>query len=198
LKRKKMAEALIKGLPEIVRFSGGLQADPARVIKQMQQRGLEGLIAKKTDSHYESGRRSGAWVKFKWTNEQEFVIGGYTPPKGSRTCFGAILVGYYEGEKLLFAAKVGTGFGQKLLRLLYQQFQPLVRSDCPFGNLPEKNLAGGVTVGEMRRCLWLEPKLVCQIRFAEWTRDNHLRQPSFLGLREDKNPREVVREKVRR
>jgi bifunctional non-homologous end joining protein LigD len=163
----------------------------------MQARGLEGLIAKKKDSVYEPGRRSGAWAKFKWTNEQEFVIGGYTCPKGSRSHFGAILVGYYDKHKLRFAAKVGTGFNDATLRALHGHFQRLVQSECPFVNLPERS--PGLSVGfgrtEMKRCTWLRPELVCQVRFAEWTRDDHLRQPAFLGLREDKRPQEVVREK---
>jgi bifunctional non-homologous end joining protein LigD len=169
-------------------------------MRAMQARGLEGLIAKRRDSKYESGRRSGAWVKFKWTNEQEFVIGGYTEPKGTRSHFGALLVGYYEQGTLRFAAKVGTGFDQRLLVALYAKFQELVRPDCPFANLPEKARGGrsqGLTARAMRNCTWLEPKLVCQIRFAEWTRDHHLRQPAFLGLREDKAPKEVIREKPR-
>jgi len=198
--RKELAEALLANAPEKIRFSGSIQADSAELMKAMQARGLEGLIAKRKDSKYETGRRSGAWVKFKWTNEQEFVIGGYTQPRGTRSHFGALLVGYYQGDELIFAAKVGTGFDQRLLTLLHQKFQKLIRSDCPFANLPEKTAAGrsqGLTAREMKLCTWLEPKLVCQVRFAEWTRDGHLRQPAFLGLREDKRPEEVVREKPR-
>jgi bifunctional non-homologous end joining protein LigD len=197
LKRKELAEELLKNLPDAVRFSGGLKANPQKVIKQMKQRRLEGLIAKKIDSKYESGRRSGAWQKFKWTNEQEFVIGGYTPPQGARSYFGAILVGYYEGDTLRFAAKVGTGFDHKMLASLHGKFQKLLRPNCPFANLPEKPGPGGrgFTLAEMRRTTWIEPKLICQVRFAEWTRDNHLRQPAFMGLREDKSPKEVIREK---
>lgn len=196
--RKAMVETLVGNVSSHIRFSPSIKADSARLMREMQARGLEGLIAKRRDSKYESGRRSGAWVKFKWTNEQEFVIGGYTQPKGTRTHFGALLVGYYEKGKLLFAAKVGTGFDQKLLSALHNKFKPLIRSDCPFDNLPEK-ISGrwgqGLSAAEMRRCTWLEPKLVCQIRFAEWTRDNHLRQPAFLGIREDKEPKDVVRER---
>jgi len=195
--RKTMAEAAIAKLPRVIRFSASIQANSAPLVRAMQARGLEGLIAKRKESKYESGRRSGAWVKFKWSNEQEFVIGGYTPPQGGRSYFGAILVGYYQGNQLLFAAKVGTGFNQKTLKELHGKFQSLLRSNCPFANLPE-NLPGsskGLTAGKMRECTWLEPKLVCQIRFSEWTRDNHLRQPAFLGLREDKKPEEVVRER---
>jgi bifunctional non-homologous end joining protein LigD len=198
LERKAMAESLLKGVAPMIRFSAGIQTDSATVMREMQARGLEGLIAKRKDSSYEKGRRSGAWLKFKWTNEQEFVIGGYTQPRGSRTHFGAILVGYYENEELRFAAKVGTGFDYKLLSSLFDKFQKLTRIDCPFVNLPEKPSAGrgkGLTAAQMKVCTWVEPKLVCQVRFAEWTRDHHLRQPAFMGLREDKDPEEVVREK---
>ena len=199
LKRKAMAQALLANAPENIRFSANIHAHSERVLREMQARGLEGLIAKKRESKYEIGRRSGAWVKFKWTSEQEFVIGGYTPPQGTRSHFGAILVGYYDRGKLKFASKVGTGFNQKLLKSLFDRFQKLRRDDCPFANLPEKKASRrgrALTVAEMRRCTWIEPKLVCQIRFAEWTRDDHLRQPAFLGLREDKDAKEVVREKA--
>ncbi len=194
-RRKELAQALVADLGPTIRFSPGIRADSARVMGEMQARGLEGLIAKQKDSCYEAGRRSGAWVKFKWSNEQEFVIGGYTEPKGGRSHFGAILVGYYERERLLFAGKVGTGFNEQQLTDLYRKFQKLARPDCPFANLPEKlPRPGGLTASQMRRCTWLEPRLVCQVRFAEWTRDYHLRQPAFLGLREDKAAKEVVRE----
>jgi len=165
----------------------------------MQARDLEGLVAKRKDSTYEPGKRSGAWVKFKWSNEQEFVIGGYTEPKGGRSHFGAILVGYYEGKQLRFAGKVGTGFGQRLLRELHARFQKLIRADCPFSNLPENlpSSSSGLTASQMRRCTWLKREVVCQVRFAEWTRDHHLRQPAFLGLRDDKDPKEVIREQPR-
>jgi bifunctional non-homologous end joining protein LigD len=196
--RKAMLETLVAKVSPAIRFSPSIKADSARLMREMKARGLEGLIGKRRDSKYEVGRRSGGWVKFKWTNEQEFVIGGYTQPKGTRTHFGALLIGYYEKNKLLFAAKVGTGFDQKLLESLYNKFKNLIRPDCPFANLPEKRPgSSGLSAAEMRRCTWLEPKLVCQVRFAEWTRDNHLRQPAFLGLREDKRPKEVVREKAK-
>ncbi|HWD92381.1 MAG TPA: non-homologous end-joining DNA ligase [Verrucomicrobiae bacterium] len=199
LKRKAMAKMLLAQMPDAVRFSASIDADSHRVLKEMQARGLEGVIAKRKDSKYEIGRRSGAWVKFKWTTQQEFVIGGYSEPRGTRSNFGALVVGYYEDKKLKFAAKVGTGFDQKLLKSLHQKFQKLIRRDCPFVNLPEKagRFGRGLTAAEMKRCTWLDPKLVCEIRFAEWTRDGHLRQPAFLGMREDKRPLEVVREKAR-
>ncbi|HZR20497.1 MAG TPA: non-homologous end-joining DNA ligase [Verrucomicrobiae bacterium] len=195
--RKAVAQKLIEGTHPTLRFSGDIHTESPRLMKEMQARGLEGLIGKKRESVYEPGRRSGAWVKFKWTNEQEFVIGGYTQPKGARSHFGALLVGFYEHGRLRFAAKVGTGYDEATLRLLYGKLQKLKQSDCPFVNLPESSggLSGGVSRAEMKRCTWVRPELVCQVRFAEWTRDNHLRQPAFLGLREDKNPSEVAREK---
>jgi bifunctional non-homologous end joining protein LigD len=199
LKRKAMAKMLLARAPDAIRFSASIAAESERVLAEMKARGLEGVIAKQKNSKYEIGRRSGAWVKFKWTMQQEFVIGGYSEPRGSRSHFGALIVGYYENKKLKFAAKVGTGFDQKLLKSLHQKFQKLIRRDCPFVNLPEKagRFGRGLTAAEMKRCTWLDPKLVCEIRFAEWTRDGHLRQPAFLGMREDKSPKEVVREKAK-
>ena len=200
LKRKAMAKALLANVPDTVRFSASIQAESERILKEMKARGLEGVIAKRKDSrNTKSGGGAARGVKFKWTTQQEFVIGGYTEPGGTRLHFGALVVGYYEGKKLKFAAKVGTGFDQKLLKSLHQKFQKLVRRDCPFVNLPEKagQFGRGLTAAEMKRCTWLDPKLVCEIRFAEWTRDDHLRQPAFLGLREDKRAEEVVREKPR-
>jgi len=197
LKRKAMAKMLLERASDTIRFSASINAESERILAEMKSRGLEGVIAKQKDSKYEIGRRSGAWVKFKWTTQQEFVIGGYSEPRGTRSHFGALVVGYYEKKKLKFAAKVGTGFDQKLLKSLHQKFQKLTQPDCPFVNLPEKagRFGRGLTAAEMKRCTWLDPKLVCEIRFAEWTRDDHLRQPAFLGLREDKQPEEVIREK---
>jgi bifunctional non-homologous end joining protein LigD len=154
--------------------------------------GLEGLIAKKKDSRYEIGLRSGAWTKVKWGHEQEFVIGGYTDPEGSRPYFGSVLAGYYDGSKLIFAAKVGTGFNAKLLKSLYDRFQKIRTDTTPFANLPERG--GVIGPSQMRFCKWVRPRLVCQVRFTEWTGDGHLRQPVFLGLREDKEPGDVVKE----
>ena len=167
------------------------------MLSEVKRLGLEGLIAKQPASKYEVGRRSGAWVKLKCVNEQEFVIGGYTPPKGSRDHFGALLVGYYERGKLIFASKVGSGYTQASLRQLFNTFKPLRRETCPFVNLPTRRtgrFGQGITASEMTLCTWLEPRLVAQIRFTEWTSDGGLRHPVFLGLREDKRAKEVTRE----
>ena len=153
------------------------------------------MIAKKPDSVYESGRRSGTWVKCKITKSQEFVIGGYTQPEGSGKYFGSLLVGYQRPHKLLFAGRVGTA--EKVLADLYAGLQKLKRATCPFVNLPEKKRgrwSQGITPAIMKRCHWVEPVLVAQVKFTEWTRYDQLRQPVFLGLRTGKRAKDVVRE----
>jgi bifunctional non-homologous end joining protein LigD len=195
--RKAMLKELIEDAPETIRYSVPFDAPLEDLLEQARSFGLEGLTGKQQDSRYESGRRSGAWIKLKLISSQEFVIGGYTPPGGGRKYFGAIIVGYFSGDDLYFAGKVGSGFSEKALKELFDQFQSLAREDCPFVNLPEKRngrWGQAITPAEMRRCHWAEPKLVCQVQFTEWTQDGLLRQPVFLGLRTDKEPREVVRE----
>jgi bifunctional non-homologous end joining protein LigD len=192
--RRAQLQKLLTKAREPLRFSESLDAPPKKIWTEIKRLGLEGIIAKRVDSKYESGRRSGAWVKIKAQNEQEFVIGGYTPPQGSRKHFGSILVGYYENGKLMFASGVGTGFTHRTLETLFKQFQKMRAPKCPFANLPWRKSRGGFSMADMRRATWLEPKLVCQVKFFEWTRDGNLRQPVFLGLREDKKAKEVVRE----
>ena len=195
VERKELLERLLKSSKPPLRFSESLNASADKVWKEVQRLGLEGVIAKRRDSKYEAGRRSGAWQKIKTHNEQEFVIGGYTPPEGSRKNFGSVLVGYYSDSKLMFASGVGAGFTVASLESLYEQFQKLRVAECPFSNLPTpRGGSKGVTPAKMRECVWLKPELVCQVKFLEWTRDGNLRQPVFLGLREDKDPRQVVRE----
>jgi bifunctional non-homologous end joining protein LigD len=152
------------------------------------EKGWEGIIAKRADAPYTSGR-SGDWLKLKCVADQELVIGGFTDPRGSRVGFGALLVGHFDGDGLAYAGKVGTGYNEFLLRELRAELDRLARADAPFTrnieNLPQKDVH------------WVEPKLVAQIGFAEWTRDGRLRHPRFQGLRRDKDPREVVRERPR-
>jgi len=193
-------DALMRMIPpsgDVIRFSGTLGADAKTLLSEIQRRGLEGLIGKQRDSVYEPGRRSGTWIKLKCVTEQEFVIGGFTPPAGARKHFGALLVGYYDKGRLRFAGKVGTGFDAKLLSSLYKRMRAEESTTCPFTDLPSKQngeWVQGITPGEMRKFTWVNPKLVCQVKFTEWTRDLKLRQPVFVGLREDKDPREVERE----
>jgi bifunctional non-homologous end joining protein LigD len=195
--RKNVLEKLCAGPADSIRYSGAIGRDAQRLLHEVKRRGLEGIIGKQRNSVYEPGRRSGAWIKLKCVHEQEFVIGGYTPPQGARKYFGAILVGYYEKEKLAFAGKVGTGFTAESLAMLHKKFQKEARDDCPFVDLPSKQngqWVQDITPSMMRKMHWVNPVFVCEIKFAEWTRDKKLRAPVFLGLREDKNPTEVVRE----
>jgi bifunctional non-homologous end joining protein LigD len=196
-RRKELLSSLIEGAADSIRFSGEIGGDPVALLREVKRLGLEGVIGKQRGSVYEPDRRSGAWIKLKCLNEQEFVIGGFTPPQGARKHFGALLVGYYDKKRLLFAGKVGTGFDTKLLASLHKSLKAEKRADCPFADLPSKQggqWVQGITPTMMRQIEWVNPVLVCQVKFAEWTRDGKLRQPVFLGLREDKDPREVVRE----
>jgi bifunctional non-homologous end joining protein LigD len=195
--RKQLLAQLCDGVGDPIRFSGEIGGDASALLGEVKRRGLEGLIGKLRDSVYEPGRRSGAWIKLKCLNEQEFVIGGFTPPQGARQHFGAVLVGYYEKKKFLFAGKVGTGFDTKSLTALHKKLKSKKREDCPFADLPSKQggqWVQGITPAMMRKIEWVNPVFVCQVKFAEWTRDGKLRQPVFLGLREDKKPGDVVRE----
>lgn len=198
--RKELLQKLLEDQPGVIRFSAGLGSDADSLLDQARKLGLEGLIGKKAGSLYEVGLRSGTWIKLKLLQEQEFVIGGFTDPEGSRQHIGALIVGFYKGKDLVFAEKVGTGFNTKLLRTLHTRFKSIAQETCPFVNLPlprGSKWGQGITKAEMRFCHWLEPTMVCQVKFGEWTRDDRLRQPVFLGLREDKDAAEVVREKAK-
>lgn len=155
-------------------------------LKEACEKGWEGLIAKRAASPYVH-RRSTDWLKFKCSNQQEFVIGGYTEPRGSRVGFGALLLGYYEGGELRYAGLVGTGFDEQTLRRLHKKLVSLERREPPFvrNSLPRKGVH------------WVRPRLVGQVAFTEWTRDGKLRHPRFLGLRQDKEPKDVIRERAK-
>jgi bifunctional non-homologous end joining protein LigD len=195
--RKAKLEELLKKPPGVIRYSVSFTKDIPELLGRAHKLGLEGLIGRRAGSQYEPGKRTGAWIKLKIHQEQEFVIGGYTEPEGSRKHFGALLVGFYEGKKLKFAGRVGTGFSDELLRSLFSELEKIRVEKCPFFNLPALGRSRwdqGLTAAEMKRCHWVKPVMVCQIKFTEWTRGDRLRQPVFLGIREDRNAREVVRE----
>lgn len=196
--RKVQLKRLLQGASPVLRLSAVLPSPPERVLAEAAKHGLEGVVLKRPGSVYEPGRRSGAWVKKRISLDQEFVIGGFTPPGGSRTHFGAILVGYWDAHGALhYAGKVGTGFNAKLLASLHRKFLAHAQEACPFAGLPQARkprYGPGMTRAAMREVTWLKPRLVAQIKFSEWTGEGHLRQPVFLGLREDKRAAEVVRE----
>jgi bifunctional non-homologous end joining protein LigD len=168
-----------------VRFTQHRNRDGEEMYREACRKGWEGVIAKRAEAPYTHGR-SRDWLKFKCSAEQELVIGGFTAPKGSRTDLGALLVGYYDGDSLRYAGKVGTGFTQATLRDLADRLAPLTRETSPFADEIRE-----------RHVTWVTPKLVGQVGFSEWTRDGRLRHPRFLGLREDKAASEVVREAPR-
>jgi bifunctional non-homologous end joining protein LigD len=195
--RRKILTALMGKSSRHVQESPAFNVEPAELFAVAKKNGLEGIIAKKPDSLYESDRRTGAWLKCKVIAEQEFVVGGFSPPRRSREHFGAILVGYHKGKKLLYAGKVGTGFNRKQLAALHEKFMRAKSTTCPFDNLPLERRprhGTGMTSAEMRKITWLKPSLVAQVKFAEWTGDGLLRQPVFLGLRDDKSQARVLRE----
>jgi bifunctional non-homologous end joining protein LigD len=195
--RKDVLKKLSDDAGDPIRYSGPIGSDAKPLLEEVKRRGLEGIIGKLRNSVYEPGRRSGAWIKLKCINEQEFVIGGYTPPQGARKHFGAVLVGYYEDKKLVFAGKVGTGFDGKTLSMLHKKFREKERDDCPFVDLPSKQnrqWVQGITPSMMKKMHWVNPKFVAEVKFLEWTRDGKLRAPVFVALREDKKPTDVVRE----
>ncbi|HEY1238408.1 MAG TPA: non-homologous end-joining DNA ligase, partial [Solirubrobacterales bacterium] len=167
-----------------VRFLQHRNRDGERLYKEACRRGLEGLIAKRAEGSY-LGKRSTDWLKLKCSHEQELVIGGFTAPQGKRTDFGALLVGYYEDGELSYAGKVGTGFDRHTLSDLGEQMRKLERPDPPFADV--RPIPKGTR--------WIEPRLVGQFAFSEWTRDGRLRHPRYLGLRDDKPPKQVVRER---
>jgi DNA ligase D-like protein (predicted ligase) len=178
--------AILDGLlawKDPLRTTEQLTGDGAALLAEACRDGWEGLIAKRLGTTYVS-TRSRDWLKLKCTRAQELVIGGFTAPRGSRTDLGALLVGHFEGDRLRYAGKVGTGFSHTTLRELAAQLAPLVRDTSPFE--PEKGIPRDAT--------WVEPELVAQIAFMEWTSDGRLRHPSFLGMRFDKPAREVTRE----
>ena len=177
--RRTALEGAIRDTPHLFP-SRRLAANGLRAYAQAKRKGFEGIVAKDEAAPYLEGRTT-RWLKVKIHQEEEFVIGGYTSPGGSRTHFGALLLGAYEGSMLRYVGKVGTGFTHKTLASLHRQFQPLVQRLPPFADPPREKGA-----------VWLAPRLVAQIAFQEWTEDRKLRQPVFLGLRDDKRPEECV------
>ena len=193
-RRELLEKKVLTKLGEPVRYSAPLDADLPVLIESVKVHGFEGLVAKRRNSAYEPGLRSGAWMKMRVNRGQEFVIGGYT--RGSKA-FDALIFGCYEGDKLIYVARTRNGFTPATRAQLSRKFKGLEIAHCPFANLPETRSGRwgqGLTKAKMAECQWLEPVLVGQFEFLEWTADNHLRHSKFAGLREDKNPKEVRRE----
>jgi bifunctional non-homologous end joining protein LigD len=196
VRRVLLAEQVLAKLDEPIRESPVLEASLSDLISSVKAHGLEGLVAKRRDSRYEPGERSGAWQKMRVNQSQEFVIAGYTV--GARN-FDGIVFGYYDGGKLLYAGRTRSGFTPASRDQLFKRFQALAAADCPFANLPEPRggrWGEGLTAEKMRECRWLKPTLVGRFEFVEWTPDGHLRHSRYIGLREDKEPWDVVRNAI--
>jgi len=177
-----------------VLLSEPLPGTPARITAAVRGLGLEGVVAKRLKSIYTPGRRSESWVKVRFARHQELVIGGYKPAAAS---FDSLVVGYYEGRRLMCAGKVRNGFTPGLRAAMIEKLRALAVAKCPFANLPSirsGHWGEGITAAQMSELEWVKPTLVAEVSFAEWTRDGSLRHAAFVGLRDDKSPRDVKRD----
>jgi bifunctional non-homologous end joining protein LigD len=194
LDRKRELDAILLTAKPPIHPSISFTENPANILEKMRSVGAEGAIAKRIDSLYETGRRSGAWIKIKFHRGQEFVVVGYTLPRKSRQHFGALLLGYYRGKRLIFAGHVGTGFSHKMLRDIYHKLKALECTAPAVEEVREPSTRWKPPGWKPSETRWVKPKLVAQVQFTEWTGDGILRHPSFQGMREDKKPADVVRE----
>lgn len=187
-RRKALLQDMLERSKTPIRYSPDVRGSGSEVFRQSCSSGLEGIISKRADSTYGDGKRTQNWVKVKCVRRQEMVIGGYTEPRGSRSGFGALLLGYYEDGRLRYSGKVGTGFNETSLEMLFRKLKPLEQDEPSFANPPRGFAAKGAH--------WLRPALVAEIRFTEWSEGGALRHPVFIALREDKKATDVIRERA--
>ncbi|HHU17281.1 MAG TPA: DNA ligase D [Clostridiales bacterium] len=185
--RKQTLEALMKNAPKNLYYSRHIKGNGKESFAAACEAGMEGIIGKKADSVY-SGTRNGDWIKLKCGKRQEFIVGGYTLSDKKIRGVSSLLLGIYEGEKLVYVGRAGTGFSQADMNMLEEKFSKLIRTSSPFSHQPKTRANEKIT--------WLEPKLVVEIKFAEWTKDNLLRHASYKGIRTDKDPKDIKFEKV--
>jgi len=194
IERRALLKSLVVVRDKRIRTAEYVEAAPTDLLAAVREQGLEGIIGKRKDSPYQPGKRSGAWIKYRVNRGQEFVIGGYFPgPHG----FDSLIVGYYDGDKLMYVARTRNGFVPASRRQVFSKLKHLVTPSCPFVNLPEtrrSRFGEELNAEKMKKAVWLSPKAVAQIEFLEWTEADRLRHSRFVGLREDKNPRSVVKE----
>lgn len=183
--RKRILREIIPEDDEVVKYSDHVAGHGKEFFQVAINQGLEGIMAKKADSIYQTDKRTENWVKIKVNLRQEVIIAGFTQPRNTRKFFGSLLLGLYDGDQLIYVGHTGSGFNTKSLEQIYNKLQPLVTNQCPFEKCPKGNMP--VT--------WVKPRLVCEIKFAEWTKDRIARQPIFMGLRVDKKAKDVTFEK---
>ncbi len=178
--RKAVLQAIAPAFVEPIRMAAVLESDAHALVEEVKRLGLEGVVAKRRNSRYESGKRSGAWVKHRINERETFVIGGYIPWKST---FEALLVGRPEGKRLLFIKKLRNGFVPRTRTEVLAAIEDLKIPKCPFVNLPESgDRRGAVDAEEMKRCVWVEPKVKCEVEFEEWTEGGRLRHAAFRQL----------------
>ena len=183
--RKDLLRKILPQDHEIIKYSDHIAGEGKNFFDAAAKQGLEGIMAKKSNSLYKLNSRSESWLKIKVSLRQEVIIAGFTKPRNSRKFFGALILGIYNNEDLLYIGHTGGGFNYKSLEEVYEKLKPLIIDECPFVKSPKGNMP----------ITWVQPKLVCEIKFSEWTKEKIARHPIFLGLREDKNPKEIHLEK---
>src|SRR3954469_14430411 len=180
-RRARLVKRVAKRVTPQLRLTDSIEGNGEKMLDHARSQGWEGIIAKRVDARYEPGNRSRNWLKLKIEFRQEFVVGGYTEPRNSREHIGAILLGYYDKDRFIYVGHTGGGFGRESLAEMYRKIHPLERKTSPFAETPKTN----------EKAHWVEPKVVVEVKFSEWTADRRLRQPIFLGVRDDKDAREV-------
>jgi len=194
IERRVLLKSLVMIHDKRIRISDYLEAAATELLAAVREQHLEGIVGKRKDSPYQPGKRSGAWIKYRVNRGQEFVIGGYTPgPHG----IDAIIIGYHGDGGLTYVARIRNGLVPASRRKVFEKLRPLARVECPFVNLPETRQTRwgeALTAEKMKKCIWVNPELVAQIEFLEWTDNDHLRHAKFAGLRENKDAGTVVKE----
>jgi DNA ligase D-like protein (predicted ligase) len=192
--RRKLMKSVLKLRSARIRISDQFDVPANDMLAAVRKQQLEGVVGKRKDSLYEPGKRTGAWVKYRVNRGQEFVIGGYIPgPHG----FDSLIIGFYRGQDLIYVARVRNGFVPASRRHIFEKIRLLASPTMPFANLPDTHKSrwgDELTAEKMKECVWLRPEAVAQIEFLEWTEADRLRHSKFVGLRDDKNPRAVVKE----
>jgi DNA ligase D-like protein (predicted ligase) len=193
--RRELLKSLVVIRDRRIRISDYVEAGAAELLAAVRAQHLEGIVGKRKDSPYEPRKRSGAWIKYRINRGQEFIIGGYFPgPHG----FDSLIVGYYDGDKLMYVARTRNGFVRASRRQVLSKLKDLVMPSCPFVNLPDTKRSRwgeGLRAEKMKKAVWLRPEKIAQIEFLEWTDGDRLRHSKFVRLREDKDPRSVVKER---
>lgn len=186
VRRERLVKRIGKRVTTQLRITDSVEGDGKKMLEQARRQGWEGIIAKQIDSRYEPGNRSRNWLKLKIEFRQEFVIGGFTEPRNNREHIGALLLGYYDRDRFIYVGHTGGGFTREGLKDMYKRLKPLLTKTSPFAETPKTN----------ERAHWVKPEVVVEVKFSEWTADRRLRQPIFLGVRDDKSAREVGLEGV--